>query len=429
MSKKVLIVAYYWPPSGGGGVQRWVKFVKYLPGFDIEPIVFTPENPTFSFKDDTLKQDVDPATTVVKLPIWEPYSLLGFLKKKGTERQGQALDKGKKSWLDHLIIWIRGNFFIPDPRVFWVKPASKFLVEYIQKNKVDVIVTTGPPNSMHLIGKRVKQKTNVKWIADFRDPWSEWSQYKHLKVGKLALSIHRSMEKSVFSLSDVVIATNPVAQEDFRRLGAKHVVSITNGVDPSDFPVLQDKRKESVFLLSHIGTIDDLRDPRPFLEAFKALCNENENFAALARFRMTGIISGSYLEDYWNDPVLKGRLIVEDYVPHHEILQRVEDSDVLLLLLSDFDNALGCMPGKFFEYLYFSRPILALVPDGHQIQKDIAELQMGLSTNNVEVDKIKSALLQLFEQRKDENHTPSDAMEYTRQKLTSKLAEVIHALD
>ena len=156
--KKVLIITYYWPPSGGGGVQRWLKMAKYLPEYGWEPVILTPDNPDFELKDESLLNDVVPETTVLKLPIWEPFGLYRKLMgSKAVQKQG-VVDTKNESLLVRWSRWIRGNWFIPDARLFWVRPAVNYAEKYLRKNTVDVIITTGPPHSMHLIGMELKRR-------------------------------------------------------------------------------------------------------------------------------------------------------------------------------------------------------------------------------------------------------------------------------
>src|SRR5690606_24179404 len=185
--KKVLIITYYWPPSGGSGVQRWLKFAKYLPSYGWEPHVFTPENPSFGVRDPSLQRDVPPEAEVIHFPIWEPYDFFhriaawtGSKKNAGATALAPA---GSKSFFGKLSTWIRGNFFVPDPRIFWVRPSAKFLPDYLKDNGIQTIITTGPPHSVHLIGLKLKEKLpHLRWLADFRDPWSEWGMWDSLRV-------------------------------------------------------------------------------------------------------------------------------------------------------------------------------------------------------------------------------------------------------
>ena len=172
--KKILIITYYWPPAGGPGVQRWLKFVKYLPDFGIQPVIYIPENPTYPIVDENLVKEVSDKAIILKHKIFEPYQLASFLSKNKTKKISSGIipNQKKQSFLDKTFLWIRGNLFIPDARVFWVKPSVAYLEKYILENNIDTIVTSGPPHSLHLIGLELKQKLTLKWFADFRDPWT-----------------------------------------------------------------------------------------------------------------------------------------------------------------------------------------------------------------------------------------------------------------
>ncbi|HPD95904.1 MAG TPA: glycosyl transferase family 1, partial [Tenuifilaceae bacterium] len=173
-TKRVLIITYYWPPSGGAPVQRWLKFAKYLERFGWQPVIYTPENPESFYDDESLMRDVPKDIEIVKSHIWEPYDIYRMLTgKKGEKIAVGFTSADKKKGVSHnLLMWLRGNLLIPDPRIFWVNPSVRFLKKYLKENPVDVVVTTGPPHSLHLIGLKLKRKLKVKWLADFRDPWT-----------------------------------------------------------------------------------------------------------------------------------------------------------------------------------------------------------------------------------------------------------------
>ncbi len=365
--KKVLVITYYWPPSGGGGVQRWLKFTKYLGSYGWDPVIFTPENPAFPFQDQTLEKDVPVETEVIRLPIWEPYKFLGNKSKAGGRMQGQALDKPRRSWKDKLIVWLRGNMMIPDPRIFWVRPASRFLKDLIIDRGYEVMVTTGPPHSMHLIGLKLKKSTGIKWIADFRDPWSEWHQLRHLQVSALVRKWHRRLEKKVLKHADLALTVTQELKGDLVRLGASNAAVITNGYDPEDFPAASQSGQFDIdkFRISHIGTVDDLRDPGPFFRGLKLAIAQKPEIKENLEVVFSGILSASFLKPYLDDPEIGGFIQTGGYMPHGEIFKEFNRSAVLLLILSDFDNAGAYLPGKFFEYAGSGRPILAVAaPDG-----------------------------------------------------------------
>ena len=230
---QVLIVAYYWPPSAGSGVQRWLKFVKYLPEYGITPIVLTPENPDAEWTDSSLETEIPLDIEVLKLPVWEPYRFWRRIKSAFTG--SSKLASNSPSSESGLAKWIRGNFFLPDPRIFWVKPASIFLEDLIRTRQIKIVITTGPPHSMHLIGLRVKKNCpDIKWVADFRDPWSTWGALKKFKPSSTAMGIHRRLERSVFDNADEILTISPFYVRQLSALSGRSVHLLTNGFDEED---------------------------------------------------------------------------------------------------------------------------------------------------------------------------------------------------
>ena len=235
--KKVLIITYYWPPSGGAGVQRWLKFVKYLREFGWEPVVYTPENPEAPAIDMSLEKDIPENLTVIKTKIWEPYSVykkLVGIKPEEKIKAGFLSENKKPSLIENISVKIRGNFFIPDARKFWIKPSIKFLTKYLKDNPVDAIVSTGPPHSMHMIALGLKKKLNIPWLADFRDPWTNIDFYEELNLSASADKKHHQMEKSVLENADTVSVISRTMAVDFKRLYNRHYEVITNGFDEDD---------------------------------------------------------------------------------------------------------------------------------------------------------------------------------------------------
>jgi len=283
MEKKVLIIAYYWPPSGGSGVQRWLKFVKYLPSFGWVPYVFTPENPSFGVTDESLMKDIPSEAEVIKFPIWEPYDAFFKISSAVGEKKLQGpttVPYGKgKSFFQKVATWMRGNLLIPDPRVFWVRPSVRFLNDFLRDNNIRTIITTGPPHSIHMIGYRLKRKNpSLKWLADFRDPWSEWGFLDSLSVGKVARRIHQRMEGKVLSHADTLITITPFYVRRFEALSKRKVRLLSNGFDHEDFEALR-LQPTTKFVIRHVGIINEKCDPRPFMLAIEELLTENDEFA------------------------------------------------------------------------------------------------------------------------------------------------------
>lgn len=359
MQKRVLIITYYWPPSGGSGVQRWLKFAKYLPEFGWEPVIFTPENPDFDLQDPSLENEVSPSLEVIKFPIWEPYSVFAKLRGRKRNHPARILEQQKKSWLEKAGIWARANLLVPDPRVFWVKPSVKFLVDLVENGQFHAVITTGPPHSMHLIGNELKRKTGIYWLADFRDPWSEWEFLDTLPMREKIRKKHQTLEQKVLKNADRVLTISPTFQSNFERLSKRKIDLLTNGFDwddlPNDFEEKKKGRKN--FHLVYTGVIDSIRNPVPLLKAFREEFVDSDR---AVRISFVGKVSEAVQDFVAQDNWLSQRVFFPGYVSHEEVFGYYADASALLLILTDTKNAKGNIPGKVFEYLSTGIPVLAI---------------------------------------------------------------------
>ncbi|MDH5365712.1 MAG: glycosyltransferase family 4 protein [Cyclobacteriaceae bacterium] len=432
--KKVLIITYYWPPSGGVGAQRWLKFAKYLRNHGWEPIIFTPENPDFDVKDLSGEIDVANDMEVLKLPIWEPYQLFKTLKgksKKTKLKQGLVLESKNKTLLDKISIWLRGNVLIPDPRIFWLKPATKFLDDIIESKAIDVVISTGPPHSMHLIGLKIRQKYNVKWIADFRDPWSKWDLLDKLGTSYLAKLWHRKLEKKVLQKADLVLTVSNRLAKSFMQLGANNVEYITNGYDEEDY-FERKEIKPSKFVLSHVGLLNEMRNPVLLWQVLEELCQSDSEFASNFEFRLGGIVSGSIVEKIGNSDYLKNNVVFIDYIPHQQIYDEYSKASLLLLIINNTDNSQWILPSKLYEYIYSGQPILML----GQLESDAADIISTFESSIVvdfeDKELLKSAILHFYSLFKKGHHisnTDNEKIEkYSRKYLTRELAKLMDDL-
>ncbi|MDB0027531.1 glycosyl transferase family 1, partial [Flavobacteriales bacterium] len=347
--KKVLIITYYWPPAGGSGVQRWLKFTKYLPKYDWKPIVYTPENPYFEVKDEALLDDIPFEAEVWKTSIWEPYTLKDKLFGKGERSQSAGVITNKKSFKNKLLNWVRGNVFIPDPKIYWVNPSVKVLIKKIKEEGIEHIVTTGPPHSMHLIGLGLKKAIpNLKWIADFRDPWSELDLLDEFHLSSSSLKKHKDLEKEVLQTADVALTVSETWVEDLKRLGGVRVELITNGYDSADFELKP--KKNDKFIIGHYGLLNHLRNPKNLWKALAILCKENSDFNDKLQIHLSGNIDGEALAEIVAYPQLKEKLKQLGYLSHAQVLEQYNEADLLLLLLFNSKSGVGNYPGKIFEY-------------------------------------------------------------------------------
>jgi len=271
--KKALIITYYWPPAGGSGVQRWLKFVKYFRDFDIEPIVYTVDDANYPIEDNSLISEIPKNTEVLKQPIWEPNSLFTKIGKKKIESAGFI--NPNPSFFDKILQYVRANYFIPDARKFWVKPSVKYLKKYLEENKVDVIISTGPPHSMHLIGLQLKKLLNVKWIVDFRDPWTEIDYFHQLPLTKKAIARHHALEKEVIVNADAVLVVGDTMRKSYQKFNS-NIITVTNGFDEviSNIEIAIDSK----FTITHIGLMNADRNPTILWEVLSEISRSDNEF-------------------------------------------------------------------------------------------------------------------------------------------------------
>ena len=426
--KKILIITYYWPPAGGPGVQRWLKFAKYLPDFGWKPIIYTPENPSYPLLDESLIKDVPKDIEMVKTKIWEPYQLAEKLNKSNKKFKAGQFDVGKnQSWKSKLSIWVRGNFFIPDARVFWVKPSTTFLEKYLTENKIDVVVTSGPPHSMHLIGLNLKKKLpNLKWIADFRDPWTEISYYKHLKLTKSSDQKHRFLESEVFKNADITLATSYADAENFRKNGA-NAVCITNGFDESDnTKTLLLSDSQTRFTISYIGVLEQLRNPENLWKVLNDLVKNNSDFAEKFSLKFVGRVDDKILENLENLS-LKNHIQNLGYLPHGMAVEEMSKTSLLLITNFPSEASKGIIPGKIFEYLATGKQILSFGPKDADVSRILDETNAGQHFSYDDSEKLKQFILEKFELWKTGNlgDNTENIEQFSRKNLTKKLSEIL----
>ena len=426
-NKKILIITYYWPPAGGPGVQRWLKFVKYLPDFSIQPIVYIPENPTYPIVDENLVNEVSDKAIVLKNKIFEPYQLASFLSKNKTKKISSGIipNKKKQSFLDKTFLWIRGNLFIPDARVFWVKPSVSYLEKYIVENNIDTIITSGPPHSLHLIGLELIQKLNLKWFADFRDPWTTIGYHKSLRLSSFAAKKHKSLEHQVLNSADTIIVTSKTTKTEFEAITTKPIAVITNGYDTEQ---VEKQTLDSKFSLAHIGSFLSARNPLILWESLTELIQEIPDFKSHLEIKLIGAVSQEVLETI-NQFGLKPYLNNLGYVPHNEAIAHQRKSQVLLLIEIDSEETKSIIPGKLFEYLVSNRPIIAIGPQDSDFAEIISNTNTGVFLKYSEKMKLKSVILDFYNQFL-EGKLQSNGVglqKYSRKSLTKELAQLIHS--
>ena len=422
--KRALVITYYWPPAGGPGVQRWLKFVTYFKEFGIEPVVFIPDNPHYPLQDKSIVSEIPEGIEIIRFPIKEPYGFAKVFSKKKTNQVSSGIITNKnQSVLEKLLLWIRGNFFIPDARIGWVKPAVGFLKEYLAKNDMDIVISSGPPHSLHLIGMALKEELGIKWVADFRDPWTTIHYHQSLRLNKRAQKKHLKLESKVLNNSDLVVVTSARTKKEFQKITSVPIEVISNGYD-----ILEkiEPNLDPQFSIAHIGSLLTNRNPELLWEILSELKDKNKVFSKNLLIKLVGTVSEDVLKSLAVFGLTENYKTL-GYVSHQEAIQIQHDAQVLLLVEMDSPETKSIIPGKLFEYVAANRPILAIGPEGSDVEAIIKETNTGVYFKYTDKEKLKQQLQLYYEDylRANLNVNSKNIQKYSRSALTKSLSTIL----
>ena len=444
--KRVLVITYYWPPTGGSGVQRWVKFAKYLPEFGWQPVIYTPENPEQLAIDESLAAEIPAETEIVKTRIMEPYELYKkFLRKSGHSKEAvevNPVNAQNKSVLQKIAMWIRGNFFRPDPRCLWIRPSVKFLKKYLKEHPVDLIVSTGPPQSMHLIGRKLAKETGLPWIADFRDPWTKIFYFKHLSMTASTEKWHHKMERKVLDDASVVVAVSPLVQAEFQAMTQTPVELITNGFDECDFTSndlcdetgtpkshLAAGGPDKDFVITHTGLFAADGNPTTLWKVLAEKCNRDEAFRKALKIKLVGKTDEQIIASL-KTAGLEMQIIDMGYQPHSVAVQEQRKASLLILPLRKEPEYKAVLPGKLFEYLASWRPVLGIgQPDG-AMSMILNTTKTGVVLDWEDLGSLEKFVDICWKRHLNGELTVEDAdlTRFTRRELTGKMAGLFNRI-
>jgi len=420
----VLIISYYWPPSGGPGVQRWLKFVKYLPEFNIEPILFIPKNANYPLLDKSLSDDVNKDLKVIQFPITEISGFLPKFKFLNSVRSGNISKPHNQSLLQKIIFFIRGNLFIPDMKIFWKSSSVNFLSDYLPKNNIETIITTGPPHSVHLIGLELKRKLNINWISDFRDPWVKLNYLNRFHLLPFSRKSHISLRNKVLINSNAVIVTSERLKDLFSNI-TSNIYKITNGFDY----IIKENNLDNKFSISHIGSLYPERNPKFLWDSLEELFEGS--FKKDLQINFIGNTSEKIKKEL-SRRKFHNHVRFYDYVDYNRALELMCSSQALLMIEVNDEESSYAIPGKLFDYLNSKRPIISIGPNISEVSEILNNTNSGKFFNYHDKRNLKLYINQLYKSYKNGTNIISDKSKidmFKRINLTKKLSEVIVTVD
>lgn len=427
--KKVLILTYYWPPSGGPGVQRWLKFVKYLPDSGYEPIVLTvnPAKATYPVTDKSLLSEVPDNLQVIYTTTREPYSLYKKLLGRKQVPYSGFTNESTDGWLSKISRFLRGNLFVPDARKGWNYFAVKKAGELIKQYNIQFLITTSPPHSTQLAGLKLKELyPDLTWIADLRDPWTDIFYYSkmlhlpHIKKKDL------NYEKTVLQNADIIITVSEFLRKIFlEKTGVEqhekiHVV--TNGFDHDDFTRPDVSREDKIFKLTYVGTISDEYDLSGFIKAI-------EKVKAEIKEELRIVFTGNICRR-WKQPLIEkfsDIIQFKGHISHQEAITEMQRADILLLVVPDITQNEGIITGKIFEYLAVSRPVLGIGPKNGDAAIVLDKTRTGQMFSYHDHEAMYRFIMQFALKQKEWLPDQDQINKFSRKAQTEKMVQLMES--
>ena len=438
----VLFITYYFPPAGGPGVQRVLKFIKYLKDFGWTPIVLIPEKPEYQARDESLLKELPADLIVRRAPIFEPYDL--YRKFTGKEK-GVSLDVNvikeagaKRSVTERLAELVRATLFIPDARIGWLWSAVAEGKRILREYPVRMIYSSSPPYTPALVARRLHRFSQIPWVAGFRDPWTGFHNTPDRWF--LPRRIDRSLEHSVFAEADrVEVAWKGImedATQKYPDLPRDKFIHIPNGFDSADFPEPDITKRairphNSQCTITYSGSLYGPRNPLSFLRAVELLVERHEIDPTKLKLRFVGRF-GAEIHEMLALPIIRDIVEKIDYVPHARAVELLLDSDALLLIVDEVPTVEHIVPGKVYEYLGAMRPLIAIAPPTGAIGHLLRETEAGEAVRQSDIEGQAHLIKRIYN---DWSHgtssfamRPETIVPYERREATRTLAALFDKL-
>ena len=417
VNNKILIITYYWPPSGGSGVQRWLSFSNSLVNMGYDVTVLTAEFPDYPLIDMSLKSKIDPLIKILKVPVFEPAKFFKSKKTNSDNIEGKGI-------LNYLKLFIRSNFFFPDSRMFWINDVVNTASSFINKNNINCVITTSPPFSLNIIGFKLKLRNNIKWISDYRDPWSDFFQFKNMPMFNYVKNKHTKWEERCLRLADSVIVTSPSLKKTYSKIN-NNTHLITNG-----FNDIEDTYANENFGIIYSGVMKSSQNPKMLWKVLYEISKVNKSFSKDFSLKLIGSFDKSIHQNK-HLKKLKENVVFEDYMSKDTLAENLSIGKVFILCDVDQLDGGNLIPGKFFHYLSYKIPIVAF----SSIKSDTYNIVKETKSGNVfefsnEID-LKNHILELYSNFKNGNYllSSSDIEKYKYSNLSSELRDIINKIN
>ena len=405
-------MVYYWPPSGGSGVQRWLFLANYFAAKGMDVTVYVPNNPRIAQRDDALRQKVHQGITEIKVDGWEPMQ-------HSSKPIGENLGE-KRGVVKRFMLWVRANFFIPDARVYWAKAATQVFLKQHKQKPIDLIITSGPPHSLHIIGMQAKQQTGKLWIADFRDPWTGFFQNRSLPLSKKAKQKHKQLEQKVLQHADRVVVTAPSLKSDFKTHNP-NIAVLTNGYEQL-LPTVTAAATGMVYA----GSLKAQQNPTVLWQAIASLIKSNAAFGEAFSLDVYGKVATSIKAEV-KSLGIETHVRFLGYQPKEVVDVQLTNAKALLLLGINMPMTANVIHGKLFEYMAAQRPVLGIGPKPSDMQALFDAHQLGVYVSFTEQSIIKETLLSWFV-KNDMPKIGKDITRYERNAIAQEYLALIHSL-
>jgi glycosyltransferase involved in cell wall biosynthesis len=420
---KVLFISYFWPPSGKASLQWPLKIIKHLPTFGWLPSVLTVEEDTFTQKDDTFLIEIPNVVKVVRAKSYEPFNVYKRIIGKRKDEQliaSETISKKNNSLAHRLSIWIRMNLFIPDARVGWYFPAVKTGSDLLNKDKVNAIVTIGPPHTTHLVGKKLSAGFNIPHIPVFIDPWTDISYYRNLERSKIAVSIDRRLERSVLENASAIVFVTETMKNDYAnkypQIKDKSTV-LYWGYSEEDFSSLSPgslpKKEGNEEVILHAGNIFDHQNPKLFWQTLK---NEIDNGRKL-KMVFIGTVSPE-IKQAIRESGIESHTKFKGFLPYREMLKEMTKASYLLVCATESRH----VPGKLFEYLRADKPIIAFGDGNEEVKNILTEANAGMMFSYSESGE------EFFRAGKSLKTNTELVKDFERKQISEEMSEILNAI-